>query len=103
MTERYGRDSFYRAFLSSIWYNYDVELIKSLYEKVIESLESDYLPIHDVDDFWQDNDGANILWCQMVEMFGDCGTSPRIGWLSKAKAKGWITDLYTDLKEMEEQ
>lgn len=102
MTKRYDKDTYYRAFLSSIWYNFDFELIKDLYEKVIESSESDYLSIDAVDDFWHGNDSANILWCQMVEMFGDCGTSPRTGWLLKSKARDWITDLYTDLKEMEE-
>ena len=102
MTKRYDEDTYYRAFLSSIWYNFDIDLIADLYEKVTKEPEDDCLSIGNVDDFWQDNEGANILWCQMVEMFGDCGTSPRTGWLYKSKAKDWIADLYTDLKEMEE-
>lgn len=101
MTDKYDNDIYYRAFLSALWYNYEFELVADLYEKVMNNPENDYLPIGEVDDFWQDNEGANILWCQLVEMFGDCGTSPRTGWLNKSKAKEFITALYTDLKEME--
>ena len=26
-----------------------------------------------------------VIWQMLVEMFGDCGTSPRFGWIEKRK------------------
>lgn len=38
----------------------------------------------DEDDFDQ-RERHTVIWQMLVEMFGDCGTSPRFGWIEKRK------------------
>ena len=41
----------------------------------------------------------NVLWILLVEMFGDCGTSPRTGWIEKRKD---CADFLETIVEMED-
>ena len=41
----------------------------------------------------------NVLWILLVEMFGNCGTSPRTGWIEKRKD---CADFLETIVEMEE-
>ena len=38
----------------------------------------------DEDEFDQ-RERHSVIWQMLVEMFGDCGTSPRFGWIEKRK------------------
>lgn len=38
----------------------------------------------------------HIIWFILVEMYGDCGTSPNVGWINGETSYGallWITEL----------
>lgn len=47
-----------------------------------------------------------VLWMIAVELFGDCGTSPRSGWIEDIDGfKKWVLDItqtYRESKENEE-
>lgn len=39
----------------------------------------------------------NVIWIMLVEMFGNCGTSPRTGWIEERSACADFLELVTKL------
>jgi len=56
----------------------------------------------DTDAYYQ----LQVLWMIAVELFGDCGTSPRYGWITDIDGfNKWVLDItktYRESKENEE-
>lgn len=42
----------------------------------------------------------NVLWILLVEMFGDCGTSPRTGWIEKRKDCADFLETIVEIEEL---
>ena len=42
----------------------------------------------------------NVLWILLVEMFGDCGTSPRTGWIEKRKDCADFLETILEIEEL---
>ena len=42
----------------------------------------------------------NVLWILLVEMFGDCGTSPRTGWIEKRKECADFLETIVEIEEL---
>ena len=108
MTERYEKDKVYAAFVDMYSYNYDVDALKIIQERVVKEYESHdtfcvvTIGINDVDDDWYDNEGLNFVWGMLVLMFGDYGTSPRSGWLNVGKDLiDFLEDMIANLKELD--
>lgn len=60
------------------------------------------LEIYTPDDWFQ----LQLIWMLAVELFGDCGTSPRYGWIENTEAfRHWcrkITKIYTESDEIDQ-
>lgn len=78
---------FEEAIESVVWYN-DLASVVAAWAKLPEDNSSKSIPMPDnyladggyeSQDYWQ----LQILWMMCVELFGDCGTSPRSGWITK--------------------
>ena len=58
---------------------------KYRYTYTVDDLES-FNKNNDFDEDGFDQRGRHsVIWQMLVEMFGDCGTSPRFGWIEKRK------------------
>lgn len=42
----------------------------------------------------------NVLWLLLVEMFGDCGTSPRSGWIEKRSECANFLETVVEIEEL---
>ena len=42
----------------------------------------------------------NVLWILLAEMFGDCGTSPRTGWIEKRKDCADFLETIVEIEEL---
>ena len=42
----------------------------------------------------------NVLWILLVEMFGNCGTSPRTGWIEKRKECADFLETIVEIEEL---
>lgn len=42
----------------------------------------------------------NVLWLLLVEMFGDCGTSPRSGWIERRSECANFLETVVEIKEL---
>ena len=42
----------------------------------------------------------NVLWILLVEMFGNCGTSPRTGWIEKRKDCADFLETIVEIEEL---
>ena len=42
----------------------------------------------------------NVLWILLVEMFGNCGTSPRTGWVEKRKECADFLETIVEIEEL---
>lgn len=100
MTERYETDKVYRALVNALWYNVGLEYLDVLYNNIKEH-DKDSFSFSDIDDDWYDNSALNQYWTMFVEMFGDCGTSPRSGWIYKTKESlTFFKGLRDDIEEI---
>ena len=58
---------------------------KYRYTYTVDDLEA-FNKNNDFDEDWFDQrERHTVIWQMLVEMFGDCGTSPRFGWIEKRK------------------
>ena len=46
------------------------------------------------------NEELNVLWILLVEMFGDCGTSPRSGWIKKRSECADFLETVVEIEEL---
>ena len=46
------------------------------------------------------NEELNVLWILLVEMFGDCGTSPRSGWIEKRSECANFLETIVEIEEL---
>lgn len=81
---------------SVIWYNGLAETVFSWRELQPEnpkySLISCPIRWFEADTWW----GAQlqVIWMIAVDLFGDCGTSPRFGWIEKTEEfRQWLLDI----------
>lgn len=74
-------------------------LIKALRENENDFLTLEYLETkYNLDMFY--NEELNVLWLLLVEMFGDCGTSPRSGWIEKRKECSDFLETIVEIEEL---
>ena len=100
MTERYENDKVYRALVNALWYNVGLECLDVLYNNIKEH-DKDSFSFSDIDDAWYDDSALNQYWTMFVEMFGDCGTSPRSGWIYKTEESlAFFKGLRDDIEEI---
>lgn len=45
----------------------------------------------------------NVIWIMLVEMFGNCGTSPRTGWIEDCKACAEFLEQVVEIEERDEE
>ena len=102
MTDNYENDKLYRALVNALWYNVGLEAIENLYNKLNALTEKDYsISYRDIDEDWYWDKELNTYWTMFVEMFGECGTSPRSGWLFKTpESLNFFKNICDDLKEL---
>lgn len=104
MTNRYDNDKMYSAFVDTIVYNFGLEVFEALLTKVKEAAETKKsLACFDYEDLelFDINEGLNQIWCMLVLMFGDYGTSPRVGWLNPTtELIQFLEDVVSDLREI---
>ena len=58
------------------------------------------------EEYYYDKAQLQVLWMMAVEMFGECGTSPRYGWILKENIEAfhkWILDITTVYRDAEEE
>ena len=46
------------------------------------------------------NEELNVLWILLVEMFGNCGTSPRSGWIEKRSECANFLETIVEIEEL---
>ncbi len=73
--------------------------------KVLRETKSNYLTF---DEFLKTsgfdmyyNEENNVLWLLLVEMFGECGTSPRSGWIEKKEECADFLQQIVEIEELE--
>ena len=97
------KDKFLNALDSVTWYNGLAEYVFKwffLEPDVCEKINYQQIACPDnycMDCSIEDNYAYHqlqVLWMIAVEMFGDCGTSPRFGWIEKVdEFRKWILDI----------
>lgn len=76
-----------------------LKLISILREDETESLElKDLREKCNVDMYYDEE--LNVLWLLLVEMFGDCGTSPRSGWIERRKECADFLETIVEIEEL---
>lgn len=106
VTDLYKNNKLFRAFVDMYSYNYSADALRDIYKRAVEEYESHdtfevvTISINDVDDDWYDNEGLNFVWGMLVLMFGEYGSSPRVGWLIISKEL--IDFLENMLKNLDE-
>ena len=70
----------------------------------LRDADTTHLSLHSLEekysiDMSSSNKELNVLWILLVEMFGDCGTSPRSGWIEK---RSECSDFLETIVEIEE-
>ena len=76
-----------------------LKLISILRENEAEFLELNYLREKCNIDMYYDEE-LNVLWLLLVEMFGECGTSPRSGWIEKRKECADFLETIVEIEEL---
>lgn len=70
---------------------------------ILRENETKYLNLDDLKERYhldmQNNEELNVLWLLLVEMFGDCGTSPRTGWIVNRKECADFLESIVKIKE----
>ena len=61
---------------SVVWYNGHYEMLEKIKNEILEMKENE---IYRFD--YGNDEQFQVIWMILVELFGDCGTSPRSGWL----------------------
>ena len=57
-------------------------------------------------EYYMDKAQLQVLWMMAVEMFGDCGTSPRFGWIELKNIDAfhkWIDDITQVYRDSDEE
>lgn len=67
--------------------------------------DAEHLSLHSLEekysiDMSSPNEELNVLWILLVEMFGDCGTSPRSGWIENRSACADFLETVVDISEL---
>ena len=76
--------------------------------RLINALRDDddtHLSLHSLEenygiDMSSPNEELNVLWMLLVEMFGDCGTSPRSGWIEKRSECADFLETVVEISEL---
>ncbi|MDY5992789.1 MAG: hypothetical protein SPJ06_02210 [Bacilli bacterium] len=76
-----------------------LKLISILRETENETLTFHYLKEKYNIDVYYDEE-LNVLWLLLVEMFGNCGTSPRSGWIEKRKECADFLETIVEIEEL---
>lgn len=103
MTNKYENDKLYAALIDTAMYNFGSTVFENLLDVVKKAaVENKTIATWDSDlkDF--ESPDLNQFWCMLVLMFGDYGTSPRVGWLApSAELIQFLEDVVADLKELD--
>lgn len=75
--------------LWSFFFNRDVDRMEAICNEVL--MRIDDKPIEFTDD-------GNLIYGFMIECFGDCGTSPRVGWFEDDEEKQNCIEALTEFK-----
>lgn len=106
VTDLCKNSKLFQAFVDMYSYNYSTDALRVIYNRAVEEYESHdtfevvTISINDVDDDWYDNEGLNFVWGMLTLMFGEYGSSPRVGWLIVSKEL--IDFLENMLKNLDE-
>ena len=76
-----------------------IKLMPVLQETDDAFLTLDYLEEKLHLDMYYDKE-LNVLWLLLVEMFGDCGTSPRSGWIEKRSECANFLETVVEIEEL---
>ena len=76
--------------------------------QLITALRDDdttHLSLHSLEekysiDMSSPNEELNVLWILLVEMFGDCGTSPRSGWIENRSECADFLETVVEISEL---
>lgn len=104
MTNRYENDKLYAALIDTAMYNFGSTVFEKLLDVVKKKATVDYTIIAAWDSELKDFESPDLnqFWCMLVLMFGDYGTSPRVGWLApSAELIQFLEDVVADLKELD--
>ena len=77
-----------------------LKLISILRETEDDILTLSYLEEKYNIDMSSTNKELNVLWILLVEMFGNCGTSPRTGWIEKRKDCADFLETIVEIEEL---
>lgn len=71
----------------------------------LRDTDDTYLSLHCLQekysiDMSSSNKELNVLWILLVEMFGDCGTSPRSGWIEKRSECANFLETIVEIEEL---
>ena len=88
--------------LSRPKYTDDCTIIKLIYELKNKETELGYYGYTDICELDKDfgvHKEFNVIWIMLVEMFGNCGTSPRTGWIDKRKECAEFLQQIVEIEE----
>lgn len=71
----------------------------------LRDTDTTHLSLHSLEekysiDMPSSNKELNVLWILLVEMFGDCGTSPRSGWIEKRSECADFLETIVEIEEL---
>lgn len=72
---------------------------------ILRETEDDILTLSSLEEKYNINMSStdkelNVLWILLVEMFGNCGTSPRTGWIEKRKECADFLETIVEIEEL---
>ena len=72
---------------------------------ILRETEDDILTLSSLEEKYNINMSSidkelNVLWILLVEMFGNCGTSPRTGWIEKRKDCADFLETIVEIEEL---
>ena len=71
----------------------------------LRDTDAEHLSLHSLEekysiDMSSPNEELNVLWILLVEMFGDCGTSPRSGWIENRSECADFLEAVVEIEEL---
>lgn len=87
-------------------YKDDCVVLKLIDELRNKEPKNSYYKFSDVRELCEDfvSPGEfNVIWMMLVEMFGNCGTSPRTGWIEKREECAYFLQQVVEIEERKYQ